>query len=71
MKHTQRQWDRDVGIGSVPGKYKYNCPKCEDTGVIPFHELTSDTKKIIQKNVANNETTTKLIKCDECVGEKI
>jgi len=71
MKHTQRQWDRDVGIGLVPGKYKYNCPKCEDTGVIPFHELTSDTKKIIQKNVANNETTTKLTKCNECVGEKI
>jgi hypothetical protein len=67
MKHTQRQWDRDVGIGSVPNEYKYNCPKCEDTGVIPFHKLTSDTKKKVQKNVANNETTTKLIKCDECV----
>ena len=71
MKHTQRQWDKDVGIGSVPDEYKYNCPKCEDTGVIPFHKLTSDTKKIVQKNVANNETTTKLTKCNECVGEKI
>jgi hypothetical protein len=71
MKHTQRQWDRDVGIGSVPDEYKYNCPKCEDTGVIPFHKLTSDTNKIVQKNVANNETTTKLTKCNECVGEKI
>jgi hypothetical protein len=71
MMHTQRQWDRDVGIGSVPNEYKYNCPKCEDTGVIPFHKLTSDTKKIVQKNVANNETTTKLTKCNECVGEKI
>ena len=71
MKYTQRQWDMEVGWGLVPDEYKYNCPKCEDTGVIPFHKLTSDTKKIVQKNVSNNETTTKLTKCNECVGEKI
>ena len=71
MKYTQRQWDMEVGWGLVPDEYKYNRPKCEDTGVIPFHKLISDTKKIVQKNVANNETTTKLTKCDECVGEKI
>ena len=62
MKYTQRQWDMEVGWGLVPN---------QDTGVIPFHKLISDTKKIVQKNVANNETTTKLTKCDECVGEKI
>jgi hypothetical protein len=71
MKYTQRQWDMEVGWGLVPDEYKYNCPKCEDIGVIPFHKLTSDTKKIVQKNVANNEKTTKLTKCNECVGEKI
>ena len=71
MKYTQRQWDMEVGWGLVPDEYKYNCPKCEDTGVIPFHKLISDTKKIVQKNVANNEKTTKLTKCNECVGEKI
>tara|TARA_R110001583_G_scaffold169641_1_gene322510 strand:+ start:329 stop:535 length:207 start_codon:yes stop_codon:yes gene_type:complete len=66
VKHTQRQWDRDVGIGSVPDKYKYNCPKCEDTGVIPFHKLTPENKKIVQKTIANNEKT-KLLKCEDCV----
>jgi len=55
MKYTQRQWDREVGWGLVPHEYKYNCPKCEDTGVIPFLKLTPENKK------------SKLIKCDECV----
>ena len=55
MKYTQRQWDKDVGMGLVPDVYKYNCPQCEDTGVIPFHKLTTENKK------------SKLIKCDECV----
>ena len=39
MKYTERQWSREVGWGTVPEEYKYDCPKCEDTGKIPMYKL--------------------------------
>ena len=62
MKYTERQWLREVGWGTVPEEYKYDCPKCEDTGKIPMYKL--------EYAHVGGDLATRLTDCDECNGEE-
>ncbi len=62
MKYTDQQWSREIGWGKLPEKYKYDCPKCEDTGKIPFYKL--------EYAHVGGDLATKLTDCDMCNGEE-
>ena len=51
-----------MGWGKLPEKYKYDCPKCEDTGKIPMYKL--------EKAHVEGAIATRLTDCDECNGEE-